>query len=198
METTLSKATGGIFTGPFGSLLHKSDYVEDGIPLVNPAHITETGFEPDLRKTVSKTTARRLSNYILRTGDVVIGRRGEMGRCALVTDAEDGWLCGTGSFFIKPSNRCDPRYLVRLLRSDSCRRRLENIAGGAVMSNLSNTDLGEMRFYLPPLERQKAVVEAIDALHTETQRLESIYKQKLAALNELKKSLLHEAFSGEL
>ncbi len=55
-----------------------------------------------------------------------------------------------------------------------------------------------MRFYLPPLERQKAVVEAIDALHTETQRLESIYKQKLAALNELKKSLLHEAFSGEL
>ncbi len=66
------------------------------------------------------------------------------------------------------------------------------------MSNLSNTDLGEMRFYLPPLERQKAVVEAIGALHTETQRLESIYKQKLAALNELKKSLLHEAFSGEL
>jgi type I restriction enzyme, S subunit len=47
-ETTLSKATGGIFTGPFGSLLHKSDYVQDGIPLVNPAHITETGFEPDL------------------------------------------------------------------------------------------------------------------------------------------------------
>ncbi len=198
VETTLSKATGGIFTGPFGSLLHKSDYVEDSIPLVNPAHITETGFEPDIRKTVSKTTARRLSNYILRTGDVVIGRRGEMGRCALVTDAEDGWLCGTGSFFIKPSNRCDPRYLVRLLRSDSCRRRLENIAGGAVMSNLSNTDLGRLRFYLPPIERQKAVVEAIDALHTETQRLESIYQQKLAALNELKKSLLHQAFTGQL
>lgn len=98
-ETTLSEATGGVLTGPFGSLLHKSDYVEDGIPLVNPAHITETGIEPDPRKTVSKTTARQLSNYIMRTRDIVIGRRGEMGRCALVTDAEDGWLCGTGSFF---------------------------------------------------------------------------------------------------
>jgi type I restriction enzyme S subunit len=198
VETTLSKATGGIFTGPFGSLLHKSDYVEDGIPLVNPAHITETGFEPDFRKTVSKTTARRLSSYILRAGDIVIGRRGEMGRCALVTDAEDGWLCGTGSFFIKPSSRCDPLYLVRLLRSNSCRGRLEKLAGGAVMPNLSNVDLGELRLSLPPIDRQKAVVEAIDVLHTETQRLESIYQQKLAALDELKRSLLHQAFSGEL
>ncbi|MBS0181697.1 MAG: restriction endonuclease subunit S [Nitrospira sp.] len=198
VETTLSKATGGIFTGPFGSLLHKSDYVEDGIPLVNPAHITKTGFEPDLWKTVSETTARRLSTYILHAGDIVLGRRGEMGRCALVTEAEDGWLCGTGSFFVRPSSRCDPRYLVRFLRSDSCRRRLEKLAGGAVMPNLSNTDLGELRLYLPPIDRQKAVVEAIDALHAETQRLETIYQQKLAALDELKKSLLHQAFSGKL
>ena len=60
VETTLSRATEAIFTGPFGSLLHKSDYITDGIPLVNPAHITEIGIEPDLRKTVSKGTALRL------------------------------------------------------------------------------------------------------------------------------------------
>ena len=53
-KTTLGKATGGVFTGPFGSLLHKSDYVVSGIPLVNPAHITDVGIEPDLRKTVSE------------------------------------------------------------------------------------------------------------------------------------------------
>jgi type I restriction enzyme S subunit len=141
VETTLSRATDGIFTGPFGSLLHKSDYVVDGIPLVNPAHITEVGIEPDLRKTVSKATALRLKNYIMREGDIVIGRRGEMGRCAFVTGFENGWLCGTGSFFIKPSSRCNTRYLVRFLRSDSCKIRLEKIAGGAVMPNLSNTDL---------------------------------------------------------
>lgn len=198
VETTLSRATDGIFTGPFGSLLHKSDYVADGIPLVNPAHITGVGIEPDLRKTVSKATALRLKNYIMHEGDIVIGRRGEMGRCALVTEVEDGWLCGTGSFFIKPSSRCDTRYLVRFLRSDSCKARLEKIAGGAVMPNLSNTDLGNLTFDLPPLERQKAIVEEIDALSEETQRLASIYERKLAALEALKKSLLHQAFSGEL
>ena len=198
VETTLSRATDGIFTGPFGSLLHKSDYIPDGIPLVNPAHITEVGIEPDLRKTVSKATALRLKNYIIREGDIVIGRRGEMGRCALVTEVEDGWLCGTGSFFIKPSSRCDTRYLVRFLRSDSCKARLEKIAGGAVMPNLSNTDLGNLTFDLPPLDRQKAIVEEIDSLHEETQRLARLYERKHAALEALKKSLLHQAFTGEL
>lgn len=198
VDTTLSRATDGIFTGPFGSLLHKSDYIMDGIPLVNPAHITEVGIEPDLRKTVSKATAQRLKNYIMREGDIVIGRRGEMGRCALVTEVEDGWLCGTGSFFIKPSNRCDTRYLVRFLRSDSCKAKLEKIAGGAVMPNLSNTDLGNLTFDLPPLDRQKAIVEEIDSLHEETQRLTHLYERKLAALEALKKSLLHQAFTGEL
>jgi type I restriction enzyme S subunit len=198
VETTLAQATGGILTGPFGSLLHKSDYVANGIPLVNPAHITEVGIEPDLRKTVSKTTALRLKNYIMREGDIVIGRRGEMGRCAVVTEVEDGWLCGTGSFFIKPSSRCDTRYLVRFLRSDGCKAKLEKIAGGAVMPNLSNSDLGNMAFDLPPLDQQKAILREIDALSTETTRLAAIYQQKLAALEALKKSLLRQAFSGEL
>jgi type I restriction enzyme S subunit len=185
-------------TGPFGSLLHKSDYVTGGIPLVNPAHITAIGIEPDMRKTVSEETAQCLSSYIIREGDIVIGRRGEMGRCALVTDVEDGWLCGTGSFFIKPSERCDPGYLVRFLRSDACKQTLESIAGGAVMPNLSNTDLGNLPIDLPPLERQKAILGEIEVLAEETQRLESLYRQKLAALDELKKSLLHQAFSGQL
>jgi len=198
VETTLGDATGGIFTGPFGSLLHKSDYVEGGIPLINPAHITEVGIEPDLHKTVSEATASRLRGYIMSSGDIVIGRRGEMGRCAVVTEREDGWLCGTGSFFIKPSSRCDTRYLVRYLRSESCKTMLEEIAGGAVMPNLSNADLGNLSFYLPPLDRQIEIVEQVDCLHAETQRLTRLYEGKLAALEELKKSLLHQAFNGEL
>jgi type I restriction enzyme, S subunit len=197
-KTTLGQATGGVFTGPFGSLLHKSDYVENGIPLVNPAHITAVGIEPDLRKTVSEATAQKLSSYIMRKGDIVIGRRGEMGRCALVTDIEDGWLCGTGSFYIKPSPRCDSGYLVRFLRSDACKQRLEKIAGGAVMPNLSNMDLSNLSFNLPNMEKQKAIGDAIDELAAESQRLESIYQRKLVALDDLKKSLLHQAFSGQL
>ena len=66
------------------------------------------------------------------------------------------------------------------------------------MPNLSNTDLGNLTFDLPPLERQKAIVEEIDSLHVETQRLARLYERKHAALDALKKSLLHQAFSGAL
>ncbi|MFM4972489.1 restriction endonuclease subunit S [Aeromonas veronii] len=198
VDTTIAAATGGVFTGPFGSLLHKSDYIEHGIPLVNPAHITNVGIEPDLRKTVSEETAQRLSNYIMRTGDIVIGRRGEMGRCAIVTDVEDGWLCGTGSFVIKPSERCDTRYLVRLLRSESCKTQLENIAGGAVMPNLSNTDLSNFPIILPPIDMQRSLLRKIDLMAEKTQHLEALYQRKIAALDELKQSLLQQAFSGQL
>jgi len=66
------------------------------------------------------------------------------------------------------------------------------------MPNLSNTDLGNLAFDLPPLDQQKAIVEKIDALHEETQRLARLYERKLAALEALKKSLLHQAFAGEL
>ncbi|MGB0143576.1 MAG: restriction endonuclease subunit S [Akkermansiaceae bacterium] len=198
VKTTLGDATGGVSTGPFGSLLHKKDYVENGIPLVNPAHITDTGIEPDSRKTVSLETSERLSSYSMSVGDIVIGRRGEMGRCAVVTTVEDGWLCGTGSFFIKPSEKAIPDFLVSYLRSDGCRERLESIAGGAVMKNLSNTALSNFVIPLPPVEEQKAIVQKLDALATEIRRLEAVYQRKLDALAELKQSLLQRAFAGEL
>ena len=66
------------------------------------------------------------------------------------------------------------------------------------MPNLSNTDLGNLSFDLPPIDRQKAIVEEIDSLHDETQRLARLYERKLATLEALKKSLLHQAFTGEL
>ena len=198
VESTLGEITGGIYTGPFGSLLHKSDYIENGIPLVNPAHITALGIEVDNRKTVSKETAERLSNYIMEKGDVVIGRRGEMGRCALVTSQESGFLCGTGSFFIKSSSRCDSGYLVRYLRSASCVARLEKIAGGAVMPNLSNKDLSNFEILFPPIEKQIEILGFIDILSAETEKVALIYQKKLTALEELKKSILQKAFSGEL
>lgn len=198
VATTLGKITGGVFTGPFGSLLHKSDYIENGIPLVNPAHITSNGIETDPRKTISNETAQRLSNYMMRQGDVVIARRGEMGRCALISKHEDGFLCGTGSFVIKSSEGFYGQYLVRYLRSFSCKAQLEKIAGGAVMPNLSNKDLSNLKIIIPPLEKQISISNSIDKLAIDIEKVISIYQNKINNLEELKKSILQKAFAGEL
>jgi type I restriction enzyme S subunit len=90
-------------TGPFGSTLHKSDYTTGGIPVVNPMHIIGGKIVPSSAAMISPETAERLSEFRLQRGDVVLGRRGEMGRCAVVGEAEHDWLCGTGSLIIRPS-----------------------------------------------------------------------------------------------
>lgn len=85
--------------GPFGSLLHKEDYIVGGHPLLNPSHIVDGRISPNNKLTISDEKYKELSAYQLKTGDVVMGRRGEMGRCAVVS--EEGFLCGTGSILIR-------------------------------------------------------------------------------------------------
>ena len=115
-----------ISTGPFGSLLHKSDYVDDGVPLVNPINIVGDEIIADPSKLIDKSTKERLNSYVLSEGDIVIGRRGEIGRCAVVGSRENGWVCGTGCFFIRPLQDVNPVFLAHLLRSKKYREKLES------------------------------------------------------------------------
>ena len=80
------KSVSEIQIGPFGSLLHKSDYIEGGIPVINPKHICKGLINADPAITIKASKAKRLSKYLISKGDVIMGRRGEMGRCAMVTD----------------------------------------------------------------------------------------------------------------
>jgi type I restriction enzyme S subunit len=198
VEKKLGEIGGKVFTGPFGSLLHKSDYVSNEIPIVNPANIEDDKIIPNFNKTVSQDIVKRLQAYILKQNDVVVGRRGEIGRCAVVREEQAGWLCGSGSFFIKPFENVDSVFLAHLLRSAVYRNKLESLATGATMQNLSNQSLSALVIAMPSLDEQNRITNKIDDLRTETQRLETIYCKKIAALNELKQSILQKAFTGEL
>lgn len=198
MEERLGDCVDGVSTGPFGSILHKSDYEPGGVPLVNPVNIDGDKIVPDQRKAVGRATARRLARYALKEDDIVIGRRGEIGRCAVVTREQVGWLCGTGCFVIRPSNKTDPRFLTHLLRSRPYRGRLEGVAGRATMPSISNGDLASLVIALPPMPQQRRMLALLEDLSEESGRLAALYRRKLAALDELKRSLLHQAFSGLL
>jgi type I restriction enzyme S subunit len=198
VEKRLGDIVEEISTGPFGSLLHKSDYIQDGIPLVNPINIKGSQIVPDSSKTVGFATARRLAKYALQANDLVIARRGELGRCAVIGQDHEGWLCGTGCFFIRPPKEISPDFLGHLLRSSKYREKMEAMSGRATMPSISNRDLSNLVVVIPSLKVQQIILEEIDSASTETQRLESLYQRKLTALDELKKSLLHQAFSGGL
>ena len=99
--------------GPFGSLLHKEDYIVGGHPLLNPSHIVDGRISPDNKLTISDEKYKELSAYQLKTGDVVMGRRGEMGRCAVVS--EEGFLCGTGSILIRTKGDVTADYIQKTI-----------------------------------------------------------------------------------
>lgn len=188
----------GILTGPFGSVLHKSDYVENEIPVVNPVNIVGTSILPDAKKTVSTTTRMQLDAYTLRDGDVVIARRGEIGRCAVVSKHQDGWLCGTGCFVIRPSPKTVPEFLCHLLRSQPYREALERQSGRATMPSLSNKQLAKLPIGLPAVPQQEKAISIFNALWQETERLAQVYERKRSFITELRQSILQKAFAGEL
>ena len=138
--------------GPFGSLLHKEDYIEGGHALVNPSHIIDGKIVPDQELTVSDEKYNLLSTYQLEKGDVVLGRRGEMGRCAVVIVS--GMLCGTGSMIIRPNGKIRPYFLQRMLASPSFRKVIENKAVGVTMMNINVPIVSSLMLPLLPASLQ--------------------------------------------
>ena len=180
--------------GPFGSLLHTEDYIENGIPLVNPTHIKKGKIEIDSKLTISQDKMKELETYKLKTNDLILGRRGEMGRCAIVTPNENGFLCGTGSIFIRPLNKLNINYLYKVISSNSFKQVLENSAKGVTMKNLNSKVVGDLEIPLPPIEIQNNFIKSIENIEAQKQQAQ----EALAKSETLFQGLLQQAFNGEL
>jgi len=172
--------------GPFGSLLHKEDYIEGGHALVNPSHIIDGKIVPDQELTVSDEKYNLLSTYQLEKGDVVLGRRGEMGRCAVVTVS--GMLCGTGSMIIRPNGKIRPYFLQRMLASPSFRKVIENKAVGVTMMNINVPIVSSLMLPLLPASLQDEYIAFVQQSDKSKFELE----QALAELNATYKRIIAE------
>ena len=155
--------------GPFGSLLHKSDYISGGTPLVNPVHMKDLRIVIDNDFTISDSKKQELNNYLLKEGDIVIARRGDIGRCALVTAKDDGYLCGTGSMFVRPAVKIDSLFLVHLLSTKEMVRELLHQAKGVTMLNINCDIISNLSIIVPPIEEQNSYLTKIIALENQKQ-----------------------------
>ena len=159
----LGVACDAILTGPFGTALHQSDYVTEGIPVINPKNIVDGTIIKDGAKQVSPETRDNLKEFTVRANDVIIGRRGEMGRCAVVTSEMNGWLCGTGCFVIRLKTEFDARFAFFQIASQKVKAYLEEQAVGVTMMNLNQGILSSIQIPLPALAEQEAIVAEIEA-----------------------------------
>lgn len=194
----LRRAIRSIRTGPFGSSLHKADYVSGGTPIVNPMHINDGKIIPTVHMTVDSATLKRLSDFQLSTGDVIIGRRGEMGRCAVVGVEENGWLCGTGSMVLSPISTLNPEYLQIFLSSPGIVHALEGESVGSTMVNLNQKILLELEIFFPSLPEQQEIVRRVEDLFAFADRIEARLATARKTVERLTPSTLAKAFRGEL
>ena len=151
-----------VATGPFGSMISASEYISDGIPLINPSHMVNGKIIEDKEITVSMSKANQLDGYRIKSGDVVMARRGEMGRCALVTERENNWLCGTGSFVLKFSDEVNRQYILLMFQSKWVRGYLSGSSVGSTMVNLNHGILNKLPIMLPPPQEQSRVILMVE------------------------------------
>ncbi len=155
----------GVQTGPFGSQLHKKDYVKVGTPIITVEHLGENRILQQGVPCVSEKDRLRLSKYWLQTGDIVFSRVGSVDRRALVRDAEDGWLFSGRCLRVRPDPKeVDPAYLSYFFGLPVFQEFIRSIAVGATMPSLNTRILSDAPILYPSLPEQRAIAHILGTL----------------------------------
>jgi type I restriction enzyme S subunit len=165
-----------------------------GIPFINAGHLTDSGIDLETMDYISRERFDLLTNGKIRKGDILFCLRGSLGKFASVGNLDEGAIASS-LVIVRPDKTVLDEYLAAYFRSSLCADMINRFKNGAAQPNLSAQSLRKFIVPVPPLSEQQVVVEQLASLRDETQRLEAIYEQKLAALEALRKSLLHQAFS---
>ena len=187
MRMTQLKTIADIQTGPFGSQLHKEDYVETGTPIVTVEHLGNRVFTEQNLPRVSDSDKARLIKYTLSTGDIVFSRVGSVDRCSYVDKSHDGWMFSGRCLRVRPTELVDSLYLYYYFCLEETKQFVRNIAVGATMPSINTKLLGEVEIALPDLNNQKriaAVLSSLDDKIENNQKLNDNLQQQLFSLYE--------------
>ena len=145
----------GIQTGPFGSQLHEADYSDEGIPVIMPKDLIGFRIRTEGIARIPERTAEALGRHRMRPGDIVYGRRGDIGRRAFLMKHQTGWFCGTGCLRIRPEPKAvNGWYLFNYLGQDDVVSLIAGRAQGVTMPNLNTGVMSSVPVKLPPRRLQ--------------------------------------------
>jgi len=173
--------------------------VPDGIPCLRTSNVRWLRIETDGMKRIAPALSSEYSRTILKGGEVLVNVRGTLGGVAVAAPEMAGWNVSREVAVVPVnSSRVNPTFLSYLIGSGTSQHWLGSVKKGAAYVGINIEDLRLLPVSAPALNKQLEVVRHLESLEEETQRLEAIYQQKLAALDEFKKSLLRQAFTGQL
>ncbi len=193
--------TNPVQTGPFGAQLHSSDFVDEGIPVLNVGNVWPEGLRFDRLDHVLPAKAEQLNRYLLKSNDLLFARSGAtLGKVCVVPKQCDGWLMTGHLFRVRfDETRCLPHFAFAALRG--ARSVLEQVFGairGATRPGFNTTLLSRVRIPLPPLDEQQGIVSHLDRLQGKVHTIKRLQTESAAELGALLPSVLSKAFRGEL
>lgn len=174
-------------------------YFDDGVIFLSSRNVTSGRINWDKIKYIDDKQHKEMHKRVSpRVDDILLAKNGTTGVAAIV-NREVVFDIYVSLALIRTLGAVLPRYLLHFINSPAAKRQFNKRLKGIGVPNLHLQEIREVLVAFPvDTKKQCTIVGKIDALSTETQRLESIYQRKLTALEELKKSLLHQGFSGGL
>lgn len=180
-------------------IVQPGDEVPSGLPVVRPVDLGERTVYAEGLKRIDPALARSYARTTLEGNDLLLCVRGTTGTVAIAEPALAGANVTRGIVPI----RFDPRTINQilgyyLLRSEPVQEQIRAKTYGTALMQINIGDLRKILVAYPPMEKQAALVAQLDAIQEAADQLIDVYRRKLAAFDELKKSLLHQAFAGAL
>ena len=163
MKVRLLRDIAHIQTGPFGSQLHKKDYVVGGIPIVTVEHLGSRRFTVQNLPSVNEADSERLSRYRMKAGDIIFSRVGSVDRCSLASAENDGWLYSGRCLRVRTKSDWSSDFLYYYLSSARMKKMIRSIAVGATMPSINTSLLGEVLIPQMPLKKQVAIASVLSA-----------------------------------
>jgi len=185
--------------GPFGGSLKKNIFKEDGYVVYEQKHAIHDHFN-QLRYFIDEDKFNEMIRFELKPGDIIMSCSGvTLGRVAIVPEGIKRGIINQALLKLTPKKNVSVNFIKHWLRSSIFQKIIFDFSGGAAIPNVPSAKiLKDILIPFPSFEEQEKVVNEIELVFGETQKLETIYQQKIADLEELKKSVLQKAFRGEL
>ncbi len=161
----VAKGEAEIKTGPFGTQLHASDYVEEGTPVLNAGNVGFGDIRTDKLDFISAETVNRLSSHLLQPEDIIFGRKGTVERHAFIRDRHTNWFQGTDCLRLRlKSPSIEPRFVSYYFLTEYHKQWIMNQSShGATMTSLNQAIIGRITFNLPPLPLQRKIIDILSA-----------------------------------
>lgn len=200
IEEMLTKDRKGMSTGPFGTMIKKSDHKTSGVPMLGIENIGAGQFVDGNKIFVTEEKAKELKSFVLKAGDIIISRSGTVGEICAVPERADGALLLTNLMRVSlDANIVRADYFIALFQSKGVvLDQVKELCKGSTRDFLNQTILKQIVFPVPSIEKQSEIIAVIEARFSICDRIEKTVDTALAQAEAMRQSILKKAFEGEL